>query len=98
MAWWWPFGRKKRPEDALEAWHRDLAAWLETVTAVFSSFPDHADFDGVQVDEKTARVMAEITDLYTGDACELVAQLQLKSERLRRYIEARKSKGALPPV
>jgi len=95
MVWWWPFGRKQKPKDPVEQWNADLREWLDSMTTVFAAFPDHSGFSG-PVDEKTARVMAEITDLYSGEACEVVAQFELKAERLRRYLEARRNDTALP--
>lgn len=97
MAWWWPFGRKKRPLTELEAWNADYREWLESLKTVFAAFPDHTRFEGMQLDEKTASVLNEIASLYLADACEAVSAFELKAERLRRYIDQQKASGTLPP-
>jgi hypothetical protein len=84
-------------DDALEAWVKDYCLWKEAVEQVFNSFPDHTPFEHHRVDEKTAKLLHEISRLYLNDACELVSALSLKGEQLQRHVQGRKARPVLPP-
>jgi len=86
----------KKPRTPLEAWNDDLHEWLRVLQAVFNDFPDHSRFEDVQVDEKTAKILHEITTLYLEDACNAVSSFAVKAERLQRHLNAQKAEKHLP--
>lgn len=88
MAWWWPFSKETvEPKQATEVWLNKYDAWLDTLQKALAEFPDHADLEGVTLDERAGRLLDDITDLYTEDTRELVERLVLKGEALRRALK-----------
>jgi hypothetical protein len=86
-----------KPKPPLEAWNDDLHEWLRVLQAVFNDFPDHSRFENVQLDEKTAKILHEISTLYLEDACNAVSGFAVKAERLQRHLNSMKSERHLSP-
>lgn len=97
--WFFVRGKPKRAtaRDALETWNDDFHKWLDILQAVFNDFPDHSQFGDVQLDEKTRKILHEITTLYLEDACNAVSGFALKAERLQRHMATLKFEKQLPP-
>lgn len=93
----WKFLRPvPKARTPLESWNDDLHEWLRVLQAVFNDFPDHSRFRDVQLDEKTSKLLHEITTLYLEDACNAVSGFAVKAERLQRHLNAMKAEKHLP--
>jgi len=95
-SWQFMRGPPAKPKTPLDVWSDDLQEWLRVLQAVFNDFPDHARFEGVHIDEKTAKILHEITTLYMEDACNAVSGFAIKSERLQRHLSTLHTAGQPP--
>lgn len=77
------------PKTPLERWQRDYAAWLDELQEVFGRFPDHGALEGETFGEAEGRLLEDITGLYAEQACEVVEQMVLRGEMLRRRLAAK---------
>lgn len=77
------------PKTPLERWQRDYAAWLVELQEVFGRFPDHGVLEGEKFGEADGRLLDDITNLYADQACEVVEQMVLRGEMLRRRVAAK---------
>lgn len=77
------------PDSALGRWYADYARWLEEAQEMFGRFPDQGALEGETFGEAEGRLLEDITTLYAEQACEVVEQMVLRGEMLRRRLAAK---------